>query len=112
MTVPAVYRIQVLRVGESLIIGIDMTRDAAVVVMDRMGKNGGVHIHRNRPSIHGSLQTRVFMAHHAILIGLRPNRIACESGKDKEEKPDGVLTKGYKYSMVSHYQGESFREVK
>jgi hypothetical protein len=78
MTVPAVYRIQVIRMGKSLIIGIDMTRDAAVAVMDRMGKNRGVDIHGNSSSIHGSFQLRVLMTHHTILIGLCPHRVTCE----------------------------------
>jgi hypothetical protein len=70
MAVAAVYLLQIIGMGKAFIGRIGMAGEAGVAVMDRSGKNGGIHIHGDRSSVEHPSHLSVFMTHHTILVRL------------------------------------------
>ena len=70
MAVSTVNRFQIIGVWKAFIGSIGMTGKTAVTVMNRAGKNGGVHKHGNRFAMEHACHLFILVAHHAVLVGL------------------------------------------
>jgi hypothetical protein len=70
VTVPAIYRIEIISMWKTFIVCIHMAGYTTVAMMDRAGKNGGIHKHGYGSAIEHPGHFPVFMTHHAILISL------------------------------------------
>jgi hypothetical protein len=70
MTVSAVYRVQVLRMGEPLIVGVFMAGNTCISRMYRIFQECGVHKQGDGSPVPFGCQGGILMAHEAILVTL------------------------------------------